>query len=93
MTTSYRDIIESQWENILNLYLQFEDKKPVMLFDIRQGEIHALPYEGFKAQLNEKSQAALTEQYQRALENNLMVLFVRDTENNNIASYSLEITE
>jgi len=93
MTASYRDIIQSQWESILNLYLQFEDKKPVMLFDIREGEIHALPYEAFKAQLNQKSQVTLTEQYQRALEDNLMVLFVRDTENNNIASCSLEITE
>jgi hypothetical protein len=93
MTTSYHDIIQDHWESILKLYLQFEAQKPVMLFDIREGEIHALPYEGFKTQLNAKSQVALTEQYARALENNLMVLFVRDTENNNIASYSLEITE
>ena len=93
MNTAYVDIIKSHWDSILKLYKQFEDKKPVMLFDLKEHEVFAYPYEDFKAELSRKSQIALEEQYQRALENNYMVIFVRDDIRGRMASYSLEIEE
>ena len=93
MTTSYLDLIQAHWESILNLYWQFEDKKPVMLFDIQQNEVYAYPYEGFKSELNKKSRESLEQQYQRALENNYVVVFVRDNDQGNLVSYSLELEE
>ncbi len=93
MSTSYLDIIESHWESILALYMQFEDKNPVMLFDLKEHQIYAYPYEGFKAQLSRKSQRELEQQYQRALEKNYMVIFVRDDEQKQMTSFSLAIEE
>lgn len=93
MSASYLDIIQEHWESILSLYLQFEDKNPVMLFDLKERQIHAYPYEGFKAQLSRKSQRELAEQYQRAQEKNYMVIFVRDEAQKQMTSFSLAIEE
>jgi hypothetical protein len=91
--TSYLEIIQGQWENILKLYRQFEDKKPVMLFDIQDNTVYAYPYEGFKAELNQKSQRHLEHQYERALATDSVIVFVRDREQNNLVSYSLQRDE
>lgn len=91
MSHAYVEIIRNQWENIAGLYKQFADKKPVMVVDIHAGEIYAFPYEEFKAELNRKSQLNLEQQYRRAQENNYMVVFVRDTKQGNMVSFSLEL--
>ena len=93
MSTSYLEIIQQQWDSILELYLQFEDKKPVMVYDLDKLQIFAYPYEEFKAKLNKKSQRSLEKQYKRALTNNHMVVFVKDDENSSFLSYSLKIYE
>jgi hypothetical protein len=89
MSTSYHDIIQYHWDSILALYMQFEDKNPVMLFDLKEHQIHAYPYEGFKAQLSRKSQRELEQQYRRALEKN----YVQDEEQKQLTSFSLAIEE
>ena len=93
MTKSYIDLIQAQWENILNLYLQFEEKKPVMLYEVGKNQISAYPYEDFITELDKKSQQSLHQQYQRALENNQMVIFVKDDDMGQFVSYSLKIYE
>jgi hypothetical protein len=93
MSTSYLDLIQGHWESILSLYMQFEDKNPVMLFDLKEHQVHAYPYQEFKDQLNRKSQRELAQQYRRALEQNYMVIFIRDEEQKQLVSYSLAIEE
>jgi len=39
----YEKIIEENMDNILNLYYQFEDKKPIMLYNIQEKRIYAYP--------------------------------------------------
>jgi hypothetical protein len=39
MSDQYLDIIKEQWGNILMLYKKFEDKKPVMSYDIQEQRI------------------------------------------------------
>jgi len=75
--------------NILMMYHRFEDKKPVMLFDIQEQRIYAYPYEDFKKELSEKSQASLTEQYEKALREKQMVVFVRDNVQRRLVSFSV----
>jgi hypothetical protein len=81
-----------QWDNILGLYKRFEDKKPVMLLDIQEQKIYAYPYNDFKSELS-KSQIQLEEQYEAAILNNEMVVFVRDNKKKELVSYSLEYRE
>ena len=90
MYEQYWDAVGEQWDNILGLYKRFGDKKPVMLLDIQEQKIYAYPYNDFKSELSKKSQIQLEEQYEAAILNNEMVVFVRDNKKKELVSYSLE---
>ena len=90
MYEQYWDAVGEQWDNILGLYKRFEDKKPVMLLDLQEQKIYAYPYNDFKSELSKRSQIQLEEQYETAILNNEMVVFVRDNEKKELVSYSLE---
>lgn len=68
----------------------YEQKKPIMLFDIQDYKIYAYPYESYKLDLSEKSQKKIEEQYQKALCKNQIVVFIRDNEKRKLVSYSLD---
>lgn len=93
MADPYLGLIEEQWPNVASLYNEHAEKYPVMLLDVREMEIHAFPFEEFRSLLDGASQAALDEQYRRAVENRQMVLFVRDAERKSFESYSLALEE
>lgn len=93
MADPYLGLIQEQWPNIASLYNEHADKYPVMLLDVREMELHAFPYDEFHLLLDASSQAALEDQYQRAVENRQMVLFVRDAERKIFQSYSLALEE
>jgi hypothetical protein len=71
------------------VYAMHEDEKPVLLYDLQERRLYAYPYEPFKADLTPSSQASLAEQYERAIERDQIVLFVRDNVARKLASYSL----
>ena len=83
------DAAHERWLEIRTLYGRFEDKKPVMLFDIQQQRIYAYPYADFCKDLSEKSQRSLKTQYQKALREGEMVIFVRDNEQKRLVSFSV----
>lgn len=61
------DIAQKRWPAILKIYMQFKDKKPIMLYDIQEQRIYAYPYTEFRDDMSEKSQRSLTEQYETAV--------------------------
>lgn len=87
----YWEIVVDLWEDILKCYQQYADKKPVMLYDIQEKRIYTYAYPGFKNELIPKSQVHLEEQYQEALKNNQIVVFVRDNKKRELVSYSVDI--
>jgi hypothetical protein len=89
----YLDIAYAQLDNIRMWYRMFAAKKPVMLYDIQEQLIYAYPYREFKADLSQRSQATLEDQYRRAVADNRMVVFVRDNEQRRLVSYSFDIEE
>ena len=93
MYEQYWDAVGEQWNNILGLYKRFEDKMSIMLLDIQEQKIYAYPYNDFKSKLSKKSQIQLEEQYETAILNNEMVVFVRNNEKKDLVSYSLEYHE
>ena len=58
MPDEYWDAIVKHRDNIINLYLMFEDKKPVLLFDIQDQKVYAYPYEDYKNDLSEIRQVS-----------------------------------
>lgn len=88
MRDPYLDVVSQHWSLIVMLYEQYASEKPVMLFDIQEQRIYALPYPEYRAELSKRSQASLKKQYERALANNEIVVFVRDNEEEKLVSYS-----
>jgi hypothetical protein len=63
----YWDVVQSLMQNILTIYEQYREKKPVMLFDMQENQIYVYPYLEFKNDLSERSQRSLQEQYEQAI--------------------------
>ena len=81
---------EENWPHILTAYRQFEDKKPVVLYDIQEKRIYVYPYADFLHDLCEKSQITLKDQYERAIQDSKIVVFVRDNEERRLVSFSMD---
>jgi hypothetical protein len=81
---------EENWPHILMAYRQFEDKKPVVLYDIQEKRIYVYPYAEFLSELSETSQLSLKDQYERAIQDNQIVVFVRDNEQRRLVSFSMD---
>jgi hypothetical protein len=81
---------EENWPHILTAYRQFEDKKPVVLYDLQEQRIYVYPYADFLRDLGEISQITLKDQYGRAVQDNKIVVFVRDTEQRRLVSFSMD---
>ena len=62
------DTLNEHREHVVVAYKQFEDKRPIMLYDIQEKQIYAYPYEDFKSDMSVESQFSLTGQYERAVE-------------------------
>jgi hypothetical protein len=77
------------WPNIVTAYRQFEDRKPVVLYDIQEKRIYVYPYVDFLSEMSEKSQPALKDQYERAIRDGKIVVFVRDNEQRRLVSFSM----
>ena len=91
--TSADPLVEAAQNNlplILALYKLFEDKRPVMLFDLQSQKVYAYPYMEYKANMNERSQAILERQYQEAITEDRIVVFVRDNESQRLTSMVLD---
>lgn len=87
------DLLEvalEQLGNIVMMYKTFEDKRPVMLFDIQEQRIYAYPYKEFRDELSERSQRILKEQYEQAQVDGKLVVFVRDNVKQKLVSFSFD---
>lgn len=87
------DLVEAAEDvlpKILMFYKLFEDKRPVLVFDLQSQQILAYPYGEYKATLGERSQAMLATQYDEAVANNKVVVFVRDNETRRLTSMSFK---
>src|SRR4051794_26313266 len=77
---------EDSLRHILMFYKRFEKKRPVMLLDLQSQKVYAYPYEGFKAELGERSRMMLAADYEKAIAKNKIVVFVRDNETRRLAT-------
>ena len=85
----YWDAVQEQMQNILTIYEEYKDKRPILLFDIQEQRIYVYPYHDFKDDLSEKSQLSLQKQYEKAIAENRIVVFVRDNDNEKLLSYNV----
>ena len=91
MSDPYFEAIQDQWRNICALYMMYENKKPIILYDLQEQKIYAYPYKEFKAEMSEKSQALLAKDYKSASAHGSMVVFVRDNIDRRLVSYTVSV--
>jgi hypothetical protein len=91
MRDRYLEILNENQPYILMLYEKFAAKKPVMLYDIQERRIYAMRYRKYRATLSKRSQVSLKNQYERAMADGDMVVFIRDNEKEKLLSYSLPL--
>ena len=91
MDEEYFEIVCEHWDQILNLYKKIDHQKPIMLIDIQDQKLYAYPYLDFKSSLTERSQAMLEKEYEAALLNNKVVVFVQDNENKRLWSQNFDL--
>jgi hypothetical protein len=89
LSDPYFSLVEEQWPNIFTMYHMYNDKKPVILFDIQEERLYAYSYDEFKAKMNPGNQPKLEEQYREATANSSIVVFVRDNDQRKLVSYAL----
>jgi hypothetical protein len=85
----YWDVVQSLMQDILTIYEQYREQKPVMLFDMQEHRIYVYPYLEFKNDLSERSQRLLQDQYDQAMTEDKIVMFVRDNDHKKLVSYSV----
>jgi hypothetical protein len=83
------DAAEANWPHILRMYRLFEDRRPVMLYDLQEGRVYAYPYPEFRAEMGERSQRTLEDQYERAGREGKIVVFIRDNDARRLVSFSM----
>jgi hypothetical protein len=71
--------------------MMYEDKRPIVLYDIHENKIYAYPYKEFKSELSRNSQASLEQDYKSASALRNMVVFVRDNIEQKLVSYIVSI--
>ena len=84
------DAAREHWPSIRMMYERFADKLPVMLFDIEELRVYAYPYAEFTKELSDRSQQSLERQYNEAIRENRIVVFVRDNERRRLVSFSVD---
>lgn len=84
------EAVAEHWESIVAGYKQFEDKRPIVLYDLQEKRVYPYPYEDFKNDMTPKSQASLTEQYELAGNLGKIVMFVRDNDAERLVSCILD---
>lgn len=70
--------VRNHRNQILKVYDQAADERPLVLLDFQRKKIHTRPYEEYKAKLREDSQVLLNEEYVKAVAKNKMLVLVWD---------------
>src|ERR1700730_6511801 len=91
MSDPYLKAIEEQWQNIRALYMTYEKKHPIILYDLQEEKIYAYPYKEFKAEMSKQSQASRELDYKSASTHGRMVVFVRDNIERKLVSYTMSV--
>ncbi len=71
-------------------YSLWEAKKPIVLFHLQEQRIYVYPYAEYKRTLSPRFQAMLTCQYEEALREYKIVVFVQDDERKRLKSFSID---
>ena len=89
----YLDLIDEQWANIVMVYQAFKDKDQIIEFDVSDEKIYSYPAGDYIQALSERTRDQTARQCAEATKRKQFILFVKDTPNQRLRSYILDLPE
>ena len=87
MPDAYLEKIHAQWDDITMMHELFEEKNPIIEFDVVRQQILAYPAEDYLGDLSDRTREQTKRQYKQAVEENALMVFVRDSSRQVLRSY------
>ena len=87
----YLKLIDEQWHNIVMVYETFQDKKPIIEYDIQNEKIYSYPAKEYIQSLSLRTRKQTRKQYNEAVRNNQFILFIKDFKNQKLRSYIFDL--
>jgi hypothetical protein len=89
----YLALIDEQWANIVRMYQTFKDKDQIIEFDVSEEKIYSYPAGDYIQNLSERTRDQTARQFAEAKKRKQFILFVKDTPNQRLRSYILDLPE
>ncbi len=83
----YRKEMRKHWDAITGMYLTYEDREPMIEFDVVSGQIRAYPAKDYLETLTDRTRHIAKKQYQKAVAEGALMVFVRDEAKRVLRSY------
>jgi hypothetical protein len=83
----YLKKIRKHWNAITGMYLTYEDYEPMIEFDVVSGQIRAYPAKDYLEELTDRTRDIAKKQYQKAVAEGALMVFVRDEAKRVLRSY------
>ena len=79
--------IRKHWSAITRMYLAYVDREPMIEFDVVSGQIRAYPAMDYLEDLTDRTRDIAKKQYQKAVAEGALMVFVRDEAKQVLRSY------
>ena len=79
--------LHKHWNAITWMYLAYEDRRPIIEFDVVSGQIRAYPAEDYLEDLTDRTRDLAKKQYRKAVAEGALMVFVRDKAKRVLRSY------
>jgi hypothetical protein len=83
----YERMLRKHWSAITAMYLAYEDRKPMIEFDVVRGQILAYPAKDYLEDITERTRDLAKKQYREAIAEGALMVFVRDKAKRVLRSY------
>ncbi|MBI4736444.1 MAG: hypothetical protein HY766_10390 [candidate division NC10 bacterium] len=83
----YLTKVHEHWDAITGMHLAFEDRGPIIEFDVVSGQILAYPAKDYLEGLTDRTREQTKKQYRKALADGALMVFVRDDSKRLLRSY------
>jgi hypothetical protein len=83
----YLPILRKHWDALTGMYVAFEDRAPMLEFDVVTGQIRAYPAGDYLEELSGRTREETKKQYKKAVAEGALMVFVRDESKEILRSY------
>lgn len=91
MNDPYLDLIFTQWDKIIMMYQSFQDKTPIIEYEIDTQKIYSYPARQYLNSLGIRTRNEAKKQYEEAIKKNQFMLFIKDNKSEILRSYIFDL--